>query len=108
MRLTMTRFWTVGLFVGVLVGCGKEDDGDDAGGVETLCKKLVDCGSPETVADCSAGLNMCSNLGTQADDCAGMSGCDEILTCYVGIAFSCTPEGSTGDQPTGTTAATGG
>ena len=110
MRLTMTGIWTVGLFVGVLVGCGK-DDGDTGGaggGVEKLCKKLIDCGSPDTVEDCSAGLNMCSNIGSTAEDCAAMSGCEALLTCYVGIAFNCIPEGSTGGDPTESSAGTTG
>ena len=36
MRLTMARVWTVGLFVGVLVGCGKDDGGGGGSSVETL------------------------------------------------------------------------
>jgi hypothetical protein len=110
MRLTMARVWTVGLFVGVLVGCGKDDGGGGGSSVESLCKKLIDCGSTDTVEDCSAGLNMCSNIATQSEDCAGMSGCEAILGCYIGIALNCVPEGSTGEDPTeasgGTTSAT--
>lgn len=87
MRLFTSKFLSVGLLVGIVVGCGKT--GPD--GLEGLCEKLIDCGANTTVADCSNAVAACPNVDAQADECLKNDDCGQVLACYTSILLTCVP-----------------
>lgn len=100
MRQTTFKFVSVGLLLGLIIGCGKAGPN----GLQGLCEKVVDCLGQGSADDCVSQFSSCGDLDAAADDCLAMDECGAIVGCYVSLGLNCMPSTTMTDPTVGTTA----
>ncbi len=100
MRFDIMWLVVVGLWFGV-AACNK-DEGDGGGGLQTVCEKLAACGG-SPAQECVDQFGSCAAAEAKASECAGMSGCDAVGSCFLPVIFECLPEGTSSGSTFGTT-----
>jgi len=93
MRLPAWTVLSLGLSIGLFLGCKGED------GIQGLCETLHACGSGDGVGACVLDLSQCENADNDANYCLDLNGCAAYKECAGKIRTLCGMAPDTGDDP---------